>query len=161
MSETTKQITINLSDVTNNVKEHLAIIGKRIKDSTGKSLFSSATLSSQELSVISDYISSAFDIVAGQLVQVVVSTQTTGTYNFAFSNSRWYSNGIDISNPFVDAFVNYVNSYVIAQILEMYAPEYAKKYEEQAATHLNVLKQLVFNKQPPTENFSDPSGSFS
>jgi hypothetical protein len=154
-------IQIAPSTIKTQVKNHLSIIGRRVKDNTGKSLYSSIQLTTNEDNIVETYMDGAIDFLVGQLADVVTITLINGSYNVTFANSRWTGgvNKADFTPSFNDAFTRFVVAYTVSQVLSMYAPEYAKKYDADASNVLVTLKQLVFTKQPPDSAYTEPSGS--
>ena len=154
-------IQIAPSTIKTQVKNHLSIIGRRVKDNTGKSLYSSIQLTTNEDNIVETYMDGAIDFLVGQLADVVTITLINGSYNVTFANSRWTGgeNKADFTPSFNDAFTRFVVAYTVSQVLSMYAPEYAKKYDADVTNCLVSLKQLVFTKQPPDNTYTAPSGS--
>lgn len=159
MSSLTIQIAPNT--IKTQVKKHLSIIGRRVKDNTGKSLYSSIQLTANEDNIVENYMDGAIDFIVGQLADVVTITLINGSYSVTFSNSRWTGgvNKADFTPSFNDAFTRFVVAYTVSQVLSMYAPEYAKKYDADVTNCLVSLKQLVFTKQPPGNTYTAPSGT--
>ena len=144
-------IALSFQSVTPEIKQHLAVIGKRQTDSADKSLFAAITLSSNELPLLSQYLQQAAQNVVSSIDRFVSAyTETDSEVAFDVTNTRWN----DPTTPsFVEAFPRtfrkYCIMYTISEYLSMNFPELAKKYFDAAAQALQAIIQLVFFKAPP------------
>ena len=61
------QITIEMEKVMSEVSKHFALIGKRLKDKNGDTMFAKTTLSSEEKGIMKQYINAAAETFVAEL----------------------------------------------------------------------------------------------
>lgn len=139
-------ISVTLSDVTAAAKQQLAIIGKHHKTASGETLFSTATLSSLEESVMPTFAQSAAHIVVAELSPIITSFTAGGYLSFEVDNNRW-NNGLDTA--FSAALRSYLIASTVQSVINMFAPDIAPKYTADAQYLLASLVKMAFTKQQP------------
>jgi len=145
-------IALSFQSVTPDIRQHLAVIGKRQTDSDSNSLFAAITLSSNELPLLSQYIQQAAQNVVSAIDRFVSAyTETDSEVAFDVTNTRWNDpNTPSFVEAFPRSFRKYCIMYTVAEYLSMNFPELAHKYYEAALAALNAIIRLVFFKAPPT-----------
>ena len=138
--------TISLAGVSNSIQRHLSIIGKRLYNKEGKNLFSNITVSSNETSIFSDYISAAAQNIAAALAQFVTSYNNTNQ-QIIIDNARWNSH---VAAAVRDACVSYATLFSVGEFLAMTHPELAEKYYRDAQGMMNTIISSAYHKNPPT-----------
>ncbi len=155
------EITLDGAHVAKMVKKHLAIIGKRQKDSDG-SVFAEITLSSAEEDIINQYVNAAAETFVGELSPLLTYYSTGDFLVFKLENTRWADSTTSLTVPFEGNFMGYVVAYVANAILGMNYPNLAKKYAEDMQRHVEASMKLVYSKTPPkvsSAKYEDVKGS--
>lgn len=150
-----EELTIRLSwsHVRSEVSKHLAIIGKRMKDKDGTTLFANVTLSAEEKEIMTQYMNAAAETFSAELSPLLVYYNSKDTLVFKVRNLRWTDGDNGVTVPFEGNFIGYVNAYVANAILGMTYPELAKKYGEDMANHLSAAIKLIYIKRQPTNSY--------
>ncbi len=144
-------ITVDWCSVRASVSKHLAIMGKRLKDKDGSTLFANITLSSEEKGIMNQYISAAAETFASELAPFITYYNNGDFLMFTVKNSRW-ADGVDgVSVPFEGNFMGYTIAYVANAVLGMTHPDLAKKYADEMENHLNAAVKLFYVKKLPDE----------
>lgn len=153
----TESITINFSDIRTEVKKNLSVIGKRLKDGQGASMFSQVTLSSLEVPTLDGYIHAAIHNVIANIRDFVENYFVNGgALVMNVVNARWThmfkTNSGNTEHGFTEAFTSDVKGYLISYTVSEYLlPNFgqlAEKYVVDANRHLNNLVQMVYFKEP-------------
>lgn len=144
-------ISVTLSDVTAAAKQQLAIIGKHHKTASGETLFSTATLSSLEESVMPTFAQSAAHIVVAELSPIITSFTGGEHLTFWVDNDRW-NNGLN--SAFSAALQSYLIASTVQSVINMFAPDIAPKYTADAQHLLASLVKMAFTKQQPRTSSS-------
>lgn len=153
MSEVVQSVTVEYSDIKSKVRKRLSIIGKRLSDKQGNTLFAGVTLSSVEEDIMKQHLKEATETFVGNLAPLV-SNYVDGTddVQFIFNKTR-------VSAAKADAFCSNFKSYVVASVaydvLSTTSPEMARKYADDMANHMNAAIQLIYQKDAP--NVGDTS----
>lgn len=140
--------TITLTGIDSDIKRHLSIIGKRLYDKEGKNLFSNITVSSNEDTIFTQYISAAAQNIAAALAHFVTSASNT---SITVTGSRWNTN---LTTALQEAGKSYAVLFTVGEYLAMSHPELADKYYRDAQTMLNTLVSIAYNKVAPTSSSS-------
>lgn len=143
------QITLDWNRVRGEVSKHFAIIGKRLKDKDGATMFVKVTLSSEEKGIMQQYINAAAETFAAELAPLVSYYNSADFLVFNIKNSRWADSEDSVSVPFEGNFMGYTIAYVANAILGMNYPDLAKKYGDDMTNHLNAAIKLVYIKKEP------------
>lgn len=136
--------TISLAGVDSSIQRHLSIIGKRLYNKEGKNLFSNITVSSNETSIFSDYISAAAQNIAAALAQFVT---TYANNSITINNARWSNS---VASAVQNACVSYATLFSVGEFLAMTHPELAEKYYRDAQGMMNTIITSAYHKNPPT-----------
>lgn len=136
--------TISLAGVDSSIQRHLSIIGKRLYNKEGKNLFSNITVSTNETSIFSDYISAAAQNIAAALAQFVT---TYANNSITINNARWNSS---VALAVQNACVSYATLFSVGEFLAMTHPELAEKYYRDAQGMMNTIITSAYHKNPPT-----------
>lgn len=136
--------TISLAGVDSSIQRHLSVIGKRLYNKEGKNLFSNITVSSNETSIFSDYISAAAQNIAAALAQFVT---TYANNSITINNARWSSS---VALAVQNACVSYATLFSVGEFLAMTHPELAEKYYRDAQGMMNTIITSAYHKNPPT-----------
>lgn len=155
-----QKIILDFTDVTTQVKKHLAIIGKRLEDSKGDTQFAKITLSSAETGILEQYVNAAAETFVAELSPLVTFYKADSYIQFVISNSRWASSNNGINTPFCGNFMGYVVAYCANALFGMYAADYAQKYTQDMQRHITAAYKLVYVKQPPTADTSHDKDDF-
>lgn len=150
MAETT--VTIQISNIEDRIKRHLSIIGKRIVDANGESLFDKITLSSAELDIIEDYISDAVDNIISN-TRDFYSSYKNRIFTFNLSQNT-AANATNLGNTFED----YCFQYTMGKWMDSVQPQLAKDYLSKADVLMQDIILMICNKkQPsaPSHNYTD------
>lgn len=163
-----KIIQIAYSKFTKRVMTELAFVGKRQQATKGDPLFSTATFSSAEQSVVEAAVVSATSIIVKELKEYIANYFTTKDddfpdkvtgVEFAVENTR---NDEDIEEAVEQAVWSFITSYATATVLSRIAPDLAKAYSDEATMFLQSATTLAVNKQPvanPLYTTTDMTGS--
>ncbi len=143
-------ITLDWSRVRSEVSKHFALIGKRLQDKDGTTMFAKVTLSSEEEAIMQQYINAAAETFAAELAPLITYYNSGDFLVFTIHNSRWADSEDSISVPFEGNFMGYTIAYVANAILGMTYPDLAKKYGDDMTNHLNAAIKLVYVKKQPT-----------
>lgn len=146
------QITIEMEKVMSEVNKHFALIGKRLKDKNGDTMFAKATLSSEEKGIMKQYINAAAETFVAELAPQVTYYKNGDAMVIKFENSRWADGENGITVPFEGNFIGYVIAYVSNAVLGMTEPDLAKKYAEDMANHIAAAIKLIYHKTPPASS---------
>lgn len=154
--EHTVSITITFATVMDTVKSWLSVVGKRT-DGTGNPPYSKVTLSSAELSVLKEYVSSAARTVATAISRFVRSFSITDTSaTFSVVNTRWaYPEGDSFDSILQGDIAEYCAASAAAEYLAMYYAELAQKHAGLAQAKMGAIMRLVYFKIPPVESAKD------
>jgi len=150
MSDTTKTITINVTDLKKKLKQQLSLIGKRQSDKQGNTLFAGATLSSNEEAAIDIAIHGAAQTFARELAPKITSySESTTSDSIAFNAS-----GLNNAKGTVvaDIFVNYAIAFVCKATLGKNYPELAKEFADEMASYLESGVGIAYSIDPPTSS---------
>lgn len=145
------------NDIESSVLQAVSIIGKRLSDKNGNSLFGNTTLSSAEQSILEEYIKNAANILAGELAPL--ATVYTDNDNIHIEAERF---DVHNTNSFGDAVSSFVVTYVIYMVLSLTNAEQAKMYEASMNRHLSETIKVVFETYPPktaSKTLADMKGS--
>lgn len=137
---------ISLANVTDKIKRHLSIIGKRLYDKQGKNLFSNITTSTAEDPIFDHYIAAAAQNMAGALAQFVTAYSDT---TITVDASRWDA---EVQKALQRAAESYALFFSVGEFLAMTHPELAEKYYRDAQGSLNTLITTAYHKDPPATN---------
>lgn len=148
------QITLDWSRVRNDVSKHFSIIGKRLKDKGGATMFANVTLSSEENGIMQQYINAAAETFAAELAPLITYYNSGDFLVFKIKNSRWADSEDSVSVPFEGNFMGYTVAYVANAILGMSYPDLSKKYGDDMVSHLNAAMKLVYIKEEPEKSGS-------
>ena len=150
------------------VVRHFSFIGKRLTDKNGTSLFGKVTMSSEEESLLKQYIAAATQIFVSELSPLLVFydneniADPSGTASFGVATTR--SNDNSFMLAFQDNYIGFLISYIANAVLGMNYPELSKKYETDMKNHLQAAIRMIYYKEPPTEassTMTDCEGSVS
>lgn len=120
------QITIEMEKVMSEVSKHFALIGKRLKDKKGDTMFAKTTLSSsEEKGIMKQYINAAAETFVAELAPQVTYYKNGDAMVIKFENSRWADGEDSITVPFEGNFMGYVIAYVSNAVLGMTEAELA------------------------------------
>lgn len=148
--EANKEVTISYDDIKQRVKRQMAVVGKRIADTQGHTMFAGVTLSSAEESVLKQYIKDATWQFAGSLAPLV--SGKVGSDNgitFLLEKTRLNDDKVSL---FEENYKSYVAAYAAYNILIMSRADLAKKYAEDMANYVMAATQLIFTKDPPASS---------
>lgn len=149
MADATKKGTVLAnSTVKERVKIHLSVIGKRLNQKQVDKNYQNVTLTTNEDTLLSDYISGAFAYLAGQFpdyLSVYNMNDTNNGIQFDFTRFNDAQN-----SAFEAAIKSYVLSYTIGAYLSMVYPDLAKKYQQEAASYLLSARNIVWTKDAPS-----------
>ena len=138
-------VTIVTSPIMTDIKQHLAVIGKRAQDKEGNNIFSNITMSTAEESIISQYVEAAAQDIAAVASQFVgTCTTQTGEITMTVEHPRWDN----ISNAFVQAVKTYCILYSVGEYLAMTHTDLAKKYYDDAQQRIATITSLLYHKSP-------------
>lgn len=146
------QITIEMEKVMSEVSKHFALIGKRLKDKNGDTMFAKTTLSSEEKGIMKQYINAAAETFVAELAPQVTYYKNGDAMVIKFENSRWADGEDGITVPFEGNFMGYVVAYVSNAVLGMTEAELAQKYAADMANHIAAAIKLIYHKTPPASN---------
>jgi hypothetical protein len=146
------QITIEMEKVMSEVNKHFALIGKRLKDKNGDTMFAKATLSSEEKGIMKQYINAAAETFVAELAPQVTYYKNGDAMVIKFENSRWADGEDGITVPFEGNFMGYVIAYVSNAVLGMTEVELAQKYAADMANHIAAAIKLIYYKTPPASS---------
>lgn len=147
-------ITVDWCSVRANVSKHFSIMGKRLKDKDGSTLFANVTLSSEEKNIMNQYISAAAETFASELAPFITYYNNGDFLMFTVKNTRWAETTDSVSVPFEGNFMGYTIAYVANAVLGMTHPDLAKKYGDDMTNHLNAAVKLFYVKKLPNEGSS-------
>lgn len=128
-----RTITVNatISDLTSKIKQRLAIVGKRAKDTHGNSLFSDITTTSKEDALFVDLVRCASESLVAELPDFT----TTVLFDddkiiIKLSSTRWPADedGLTLCSAISDAVTQYLHDYATGQYLAMIHPSTGEKY---------------------------------
>lgn len=146
------QITIETEKMMSEVNKHFALIGKRLKDKNGETMFAKTTLSSEEKGIMKQYINAAAETFVAELAPQVTYYKNGDAMVIKFENSRWADGEDGITVPFEGNFIGYVISYVSNAVFGMTEPDLAKKYATDMANHIAAAIKLIYHKTPPASS---------
>lgn len=146
------QITIETEKMMSEVNKHFALIGKRLKDKNGETMFAKTTLSSEEKGIMKQYINAAAETLVAELAPQVTYYKNGDAMVIKFENSRWADGENGITVPFEGNFIGYVIAYVSNAVLGMTEPDLAKKYATDMANHIAAAIKLIYHKTPPASS---------
>ena len=146
------QITIEMEKVMSEVNKHFALIGKRLKDKNGDTMFANTTLSSEEKGIMKQYINAAAETFVAELAPQVTYYKNGDAMVIKFENSRWADGEAGITVPFQGNFMGYVIAYVSNAVLGMTESELAQKYAADMANHIAAAIKLIYHKTPPASS---------
>lgn len=147
------QITIEMEKVMSEVSKHFALIGKRLKDKNGDTMFAKTTLSSsEEKGIMKQYINAAAETFVAELAPQVTHYKNGDAMVIKFENSRWADGEDSITVPFEGNFMGYVIAYVSNAVLGMTEAELAQKYAADMANHIAAAIKLIYHKTPPASS---------
>lgn len=147
-------ITVDWCNVRKCVSRHFSIIGKRMKEKDGSTLFANITLSSEEKGIMNQYINAAAETFSAELAPFITYYNSGDFLVFTIKNTRWADSEDSVTVPFEGNFMGYTVAYVANAVLGMTYPELAKKYGEDMVNHLNAAIKLVYIKKLPNEGSS-------
>lgn len=142
-----REITVSYSEIRDKVKRQMAVVGKRISDTQGHTMFAGITLSSAEEKVLQQYIQDAVRVFSGQLAPFV-SGRMGDDNNAVFVIEKTRVNDDKVA-MFEENFCSYVAAYAAYDILSVNRLDIAKKYAEDMANHVNTAIQMLFTADPP------------
>lgn len=150
-------IQVAYSTITEKVKIHLALIGKRAKDVNGNSLFSELTTSAAEdQKVWVDLANMGAETLVSSIAPITGSYATTTTnVTFKLMSTRWKLEGgedeHDITVALGQSCEKFLWLFVLYQYLSIIRPssEYAKAYNESCEQQLMVIRNMAFVKRDP------------
>lgn len=155
-------VTLDWCRIRDEVSKHLAIIGKRLTDKDGTTLFAKTTLSSEEESIIQHYVNAAAETFTGELAPLVTYYNSGDFLTFKVKNTRWADDDTGITVPFEGNFIGYCIAYTANAVLGMTYPELSKKYGDDMTNHINAAIKLVYIKNEPSfdsRSLSDVNGA--
>lgn len=136
------EITVNIriSNIEDRIKRHLSIIGKRIVDANGESLFDKITLSSAEVGILDDFISDAIDDIISN-TRDFFSSRSSGSLVFKFSVDT------DVNNQKLQPlFEDFCFQHSIGAWMETVQPQLANGYFDAATQQMHNIISLIYNK---------------
>lgn len=153
-------MTITFNTLKGDIQRHLSTIGKRQYTKDGQNIFSGITLSSEERTLLDQYIRGAVQTVEGLLRPLVTSfTTTDSSITMTLVNSRGLSDFDTRCGEFVTSFII---AYTLNEFLGMNYPDLAKKYDDESKGQMEALMLYAFYKEPPTApaySYSNVSGT--
>lgn len=130
------------------VYQHLSTIGKRLKDNAGNTKFSLATLSGAENVEFLQYVKSSAAHVTAEIPDLLVKFNVDDDDVEIFvSKPRWKD---ATSEAFGKSVVAAIVACTTYEIISAYAPDYSKKYAEDANTCLqDMIRHAYMVTKPP------------
>lgn len=148
--------TIKYTDYVAEIRQHLSIIGKRAKDSQGNNIFSSMTLSTAEEPIFQHYVAQAVGHIVALSADFTISKSADA---IKVSHPRWQGADEETFHLLAHEFIIASS---VAEFLGMSAPDYAKKYFNDADTLLSSIRMLLYAKMPSESSaasYGDVTGS--
>lgn len=145
-------ITLNYTTLYAIVERSLSIIGKRMADDNGNTLFQDITLSSRETELINDYFRQAvIDLSASTAAFITGSTDTSITLTLPDRNNS-------ALEPFIQKSCEaYCTSYALHAWFNITAPRLANKYADDCNRQMAAINRLLHEKSAPTAATSSPT----
>lgn len=141
-------MTITIASIVSAIKRHLATIGKRLYSKDGKNLFSDITLSSAEVELLNQYITSSAQNIEAVLKKFITSTVLNGsTIEITITNTR---GDADFGSRVQALSESYITLNSLGEYLSMAHPDLAQKYQRDAQQRMEALMVYVIYKKPPT-----------
>ncbi len=144
-------ITVNYSDLKDEVRRSLSIIGKRTADKQGNILFASVTMTTAEEDILKSYLKEAMESFVSNFSDLAICYMDNDfNVNIVLTRRRAKTGLVD---AIASNFKSYASSYVTYQVTSVTAPDIAKKYAESMTDKLNEAIKLIYAVEPPS-----PSG---
>lgn len=158
MADTT--FTIDVNSIKTEVKQNLSVLGKRMTNKDGSTLFANTTLSSVEEGLLSSYIKKGIDLFLGEASPLVTGYTNGNSVVVTFHTTR-VNDGRMLA--FKENFSAFVSEYAQQKALELSLTEEASKNAiEDLQRHLSSAVKLVFQKDAPSvsaKSITDMTGS--
>ena len=122
-------MTINFAEIRTLVKRQLSLIGKRFNTKEGKNLFSDITLSSAEVTLLNQYVTSSAQDIEAVLKQFITASTYGATIDMTITNTRGDS---DFGTRVQSLAESYVTLNSVGEYLSMVHPDIAQKYQRDA-----------------------------
>lgn len=157
-----KGTTVTLKTVKDMAKKHLAMIGRRLNQNPGDKTYSKITFTANEADALDIYIMGAFSYLASTFPESLTAYNGgTESYGVGWDASRFSNND---NNAMEDAIKCYAFSYCISSYLAMFNADLAKKYQSEAGSYLQAIRNIAYTKSAPTpssSNLADITGTIS
>jgi len=146
---TTVNISINKSNVFEEVAKTTAYIGAKKLEGAGAAYDRIFTTSSDQ-EMIARFWSESADVVTNLLQRFITSVSSGDTYQIALSMSSRYDQNLtsSISSAMFSFFVNNI----VAKWCEITDKDNVKDYADNASALLLDIKEKIFHKKKPTRN---------
>lgn len=139
-------ITINYSTLYNKVARSLSVIGKRIVDENGNTLFGDITLSSRETEIMTDFFKQAVIAITAETASFVSGSKPNTSITLTFPDN--HNRDLD---PFIqDACDEYCVSYALYSWFVVTEPKIAEKYNADSVRQLAVINRHIHEKNAPS-----------
>lgn len=142
---------VKYQDLRDRVRSKLAIVGKRLYDKNGNSLFDKVTASSIEDSVLESYVRQAANDTIAQLAGYIVSvSRVPGDESVTIT----FHTGQDMNTTLNMNIQDFCVLDATAMFMSSYYPQQAQPFIDAAKSAINNLVVDVFSKPLPTTDTS-------
>ena len=147
MSE--KTTSISITELKKEVKGSLAMMGKRLSDKDGKTMFTSVTLSNAEETYLNTYLKKGVALFLGEFAPRITGYTKGDSITITFHSTRVNDSKIAV---FEENLINYVVAYMELKVFGLSLTEEARKNEEaEMQAYLSAASKLFFSFDPPSQ----------
>ncbi len=117
-------MSLNVSEIKKKAKTVLSMIGKRLSDKNGSTLFTSTTLSSVEENILDEYLTEGVSVFLGEFAPLLAYYVEGGLIMVKFGMLRVNAANLKV---FKNIFTEYVVQYIRYKVFELSMTEQARQ----------------------------------